>query len=85
MRDFAVAAAPIRILKIYPVFVLVQHHQGLIFAGMCEQKCERRTKKPGNKKIEKKKSKKRKRKKNRTKVQQILDAGIKKIKIEKKE
>jgi len=37
MRDFAVAAAPIRILKIYPVFVLVQHHQGLIFADMCEK------------------------------------------------
>jgi len=47
------------------------------------KKCERRTKKPGNKKKENKESRKRKRKKNRTKVQQILDAGIKKIKIEK--
>lgn len=33
MRDFA-AVAQIEILKVYPVFVFVQHHQGLTFADM---------------------------------------------------
>jgi len=46
MRDFTVAAAQIEILKIYPVFVLVQHHQGLIFAGMCEKMRKAHKEKP---------------------------------------
>jgi len=41
MRDFAVAAAEIKILKIYPVFVFVQHQQGLIFAEVCEKNAQR--------------------------------------------
>jgi len=49
---------------------------------ICEKNAKDAQRSPEIKK-ENKESRKRKRKKNRTKVQQILDAGIKKIKIEK--
>jgi len=67
MRDFAVAAAEIKILKIYPVFVFVQHQQGLIFAEVCEKNAQRNleTKKNKKRKVKREKERKTERKCNK--------------------